>query len=284
MEDVIFNVFNNNNFIDLTIYQYGYEKCKPSHSFGPTFRQHYLFHYIISGKGKAFLQKSKNDTFEKPYNLSKGQGFLISPNFSSYYIADDKQPWEYIWIEFGGLKATEYLKLSGLSYKSPIYDCNPQHSNKIKDKLFDIINSDKNDPLESIGNLYLFLYLLKSNSKNKMKSINGDLKKFYVKESINYIENNYQNDISIEDIASFCGLNKSYFGKIFKDIIKNTPQDFLITYRMIKACELLKTSTLSIKEVGEKVGYPNQLHFSKIFKNTYGISPREWKLKNQYKI
>lgn len=284
MEDFIFNIFNKDNFIDLTIYQYGYEKCKPSHSFGPAFRQHYLFHYVISGKGKLFLQNLKNkDGFEKPNIISKREGFLISPDVSSYYIADSEQPWEYIWVEFGGLKATEYLKLAGLSNSSPIYRPINKEDDKVHKKLIDILNSDKEDTLEAIGNLYLFLYLLKSNSKNKMKSINGDLKYFYIKEAINYIEKNYQNNINVEDIANFCGLNKSYFGKIFKDVIESTPQEFLRKYRMIKACELLKTSTLSIKEVGEQVGYLNQLHFSKAFKSVYDVSPRKWKFKNQYK-
>ena len=282
MEDLIFHIFNDNNFIDATIYQYGYEKCKPSHSFGPALRQHYLFHYIISGKGTLFLENSKNIT--NTYNLSRGQGFLITPNKCCQYIADNDNPWEYIWIEFSGLKIDEYLKLSGLSCDKPIFQTDTNNELKLKNKLFDILNSDKDAPLEAIGHLYLFLHILKTTGKNKMKSTYGDLKKFYIKEAINYIENNYQNNINIEEISNFLGLNKSYFGKIFKDVIHSTPQEFLIQYRMIKACELLKTSNLSIKEIGERVGYINQLHFSKIFKNTYGISPREWKLKNQYKL
>ena len=282
MEDVIFNIFNISNFIDLTIYQYGYEKCKPSHSFGPCFREHYLFHYIISGKGKLFLGKPGKDTLKNPYEIQKGQGFLITPDVLAYYIADKDEPWEYIWVEFGGLKATEYLKLSGLSNKTPVYESNIKTC-EIKDKLFDIVNSDKNEPFEALGNLYLLLAIIRKTSKNKMNSTNGDLRAFYAKEAIKYIENNYQNYITIEDISNYLGLNKSYFGRIFKEVIKTTPQDFLIKYRMIKACEILKTSNFTIKEVGEKVGYENQLHFSKVFKNVHNISPREWKLKNQYK-
>ena len=92
---------------------------------------------------------------------------------------------------------------------------------------------------------------------------------------------NFQNDISVEDISAFCGLNRSYFGKIFHDTIGRSPQEFLISYRMTKAAELLKITSLSIADIGNAVGYPNQLHFSRAFKNVYGISPRNWRIENK---
>lgn len=282
MSDAIFNMVNNNdNFIDLNICQYGYEKCKSSHSFGPAIRQNFLFHFVISGQGKLITENSEKENVT--YEISKGQGFLICPNQCCHYIADDKIPWEYAWIEFNGLKAQECLTLAGLSIDNPIYQSDDDTYKKIKEQINDIINSDKTDPLQAIGNLYLFLYLIKSTSKNKMKQTYGNLKNFYVKQAIEYIENNYNRNITVEEISNICGLNKSYFGKIFKDIVNITPQEFLIKYKMAKACELLKTTNYSIKEVGVRVGYENQLHFSKVFKHTYQISPREWKLKNQFK-
>ena len=48
-----FHVFSNDRFMDLTLYQYGYERCRPLHSFGPSIRNHFLFHYIISGDRKS---------------------------------------------------------------------------------------------------------------------------------------------------------------------------------------------------------------------------------------
>ena len=86
--------------------------------------------------------------------------------------------------------------------------------------------------------------------------------------------------ITIEDIAGVCGLNRTYFGKIFKEALGKTPQEFLLNYRMLKAAELLKLTSLSIGDVGLAVGYANQMHFSRAFKNNYGISPREWRYQN----
>ena len=53
-----------------------------------------------------------------------------------------------------------------------------------------------------------------------------------------------------------------------------------MNYRMIKAAELLKLTSLSIADIGSAVGYENQLHFSRAFKKKYGVPPREWRNRN----
>ena len=100
---------------------------------------------------------------------------------------------------------------------------------------------------------------------------------YYIKEAINYIEQNFQNNITIENVASVCGINRSYLGKIFKKNTGQSPQEFLMNYRMVKATELLKLTQLSISEISNAVGYANPLHFSRAFKNVYGESPRIWR-------
>ena len=105
----------------------------------------------------------------------------------------------------------------------------------------------------------------------------SSLRDFYIKEAFSFIEQNFQNDISVEDIAASIGLNRSYFGKIFHESMGKTPQEFLINYRMTKATELLKLTGLSVGDIGNAVGYSNQLHFSRAFKNVYGVSPRQWR-------
>ena len=50
---------------------------------------------------------------------------------------------------------------------------------------------------------------------------------------------------------------------------------------MTRATELLKLTELSIGDIGNAVGYPNQLHFSRAFRSVYGISPRQWRTENK---
>lgn len=280
MSNILFNIFPNENFIDLGMYQYGYEQCEPGHSFGPATRNHYLFHYIISGTGTLMADNVKGET--QTYSIKSGQGFLIFPGQITTYYADQNLPWEYIWIEFDGLRVKEAIDLTDLSVDTPVYH---SHSKDLREQLMNemlyIIHHAKESPFHLIGHLYLFLDYLTRSAKSTKLIQSSKMSNYYIKEALNFIEQNFQNNITIEDIAAVCGINRSYFGKIFRNSIGRSPQEFLMNYRMVKATELLKLTSLSIAEIGAAVGYENQLHFSRAFKTIYGVSPREWR--NQHK-
>lgn len=279
MSEVIFSVFPSENFIDLGLYQFGWEQCDPSHSFGPAARNHYLFHLCLSGTGTLIADNTQGESIS--YQIKSGQGFMMFPHQVCTYIADHEIPWEYVWIEFDGLRAKETVELTGLGRNQPIYKAhNKDIAETMKSEMLYIINNKDASPFHLIGHLYLFIDSLVRSSTSAKIGMGNSLRDFYIKEAFSFIEQNFQNDISVEDIAASCGLNRSYFGKIFHENMGKSPQEFLISYRMTKATELLKLTGLSIADIGNAVGYPNQLHFSRAFKNVYGISPRQWRYEN----
>ncbi|HJD01154.1 MAG TPA: AraC family transcriptional regulator [Candidatus Mediterraneibacter excrementavium] len=280
MSKHIFSVFPNENFVDLGMYQFGREQCDPAYSFGPASRNHYLFHYVLSGTGRLMTTDFKGNDHE--YQIRSGQGFMIFPKQITTYIADARLPWEYVWIEFDGMRAREAVETAGLIPESPIYHATFKdiRENMVNEMQY-IVDHRNESRFHLTGHLYLFLDFLTRSAASMKINADGRMRDFYIKEALNYIEQNFQNDISIEGIAAFCGLNRTYFGRIFKDTVGQSPQQFLLNYRMTKAAELLKLTTLSVNDIGNAVGYPNQLHFSRAFKNIYGVSPREWRNRNR---
>ena len=275
MENLLFQIFSDDRFMDLTLYQNGYERCLPLHSYGPAVRNHYLFHYVISGKGTLSVDKV---TYSKEYEVHGGMGFLIEPGQINTYYADRADPWEYTWIEFDGMKVKEILETAGLSSESPVYTPkSEQAGNTLKDELLYLVTCHKKTSYHLIGHLFLIMDALLSGSAAKRKTQNGKRTQFYTNEAITFISSNYSFPITVEDMANQLNLDRSYFGKIFKETMGQSPQEFLIRYRMSKAAELLKTTDLSVKDISIKVGYPNQLHFSRAFKNIYGLSPRSYR-------
>lgn len=276
MKDLLFSVFPNDSFFDLSLFQFGREKCSPAHSFGPAARNHYLFHYVISGTGKLMAEDSSGITRE--YYIKSMQGFMIFPDQVTTYIADRDMPWEYVWVEFDGLRAKAIVEASGFSLDNPVYKA---RSKDLREEMMKEMNyiaeNGSSSPFHLIGHLYLFIdYLTRSTEGIKVHHV-SKLREFYIHEALEFIEHNFQNNISIEDIADVCGLNRSYFGKIFKEAVGKSPQDFLLNYRMVKAAELLKLTRLSVGDISSAVGYDNQMHFSRAFKNVYGVSPRQWR-------
>lgn len=276
MNDLLFSVFPSENFVDLSLFQCGREKCSPAHSFGPAARNHYLFHYVISGTGKLFAYDKNGET--KEYSIKSMQGFMIFPDQITMYVADKDLPWEYVWVEFDGLRAKAVVETAGFSLDQPIYKA---RSKELREEMMNEMNyiaeNGSSSPFHLIGHLYLFIDHLTRSTDGVKVHHSSKLRVFYIHEAIEFIEHNFQNDISVEDIADVCGLNRSYFGKIFKEALGKSPQEFLLNYRMVKAAELLKLTKLSVGDISSAVGYGNQLHFSRAFKSIYGVSPKKWR-------
>ena len=98
---------------------------------------------------------------------------------------------------------------------------------------------------------------------------------------MNYIQNNYA-AIRISDVARYIGIHRSYLTNIFKKKIGLSPQEYLLQCKMNKSCEMLLETQLPIQEIARRVGYENPLTYSKIFKNFYGLSPKQYRLRQTY--
>ena len=85
----------------------GVEACAPGHSFGPAGREYFLLHYVVRGKG--IFRRGKRE-----YTLQAGEIFVIRPGEVTYYEADMRDPWEYMWVAFDGFDVLEILRRTGL--------------------------------------------------------------------------------------------------------------------------------------------------------------------------
>ena len=274
-----YQVFPTTDYIDLVPYQYGREICRPGHSFGPAVRNHFLFHYVISGKGTLMSQDGQGNV--TTHEVHAGQGFMIFPQQVNTYMADMEDPWVYTWIEFNGLRVGNTLELAGITPESPVHTPGTDALRMTIEQEMLFLSTHPEAPvLQLIGHLYLFFDCLVRSPTPAIQSSASKLQDMHVRTAIEFVERSYRSDITVADIAQATGLNPSYFGKLFKESTGQTPQQYLIRYRMSKAAELLKLTSLSVAEVGAEVGYPNQLHFSRAFKSVHGTSPRDWRRQN----
>ncbi len=113
------------------------------------------------------------------------------------------------------------------------------------------------------------------NPRYEFKSFN---KKYVIQQITKYMEEHYQEKISLDQIAANMYLSSFYISKLFKSETGDTPINYLISLRMQKAKELLDLDPeKSIQSVAAAVGYEDAYHFSKLFKKYYGISPLYYK-------
>lgn len=95
----------------------------------------------------------------------------------------------------------------------------------------------------------------------------------------NYLDEHYQEDISIQSIASYIGISDSHFRRSFKSKYEESPQEYLMKKRLILAKELLADETLSIRYIADFCGFSDEFHFSKLFLKRQGMSPKEYRAK-----
>ncbi len=255
----------NRGYTDVNPLNFGWETCKPGHSFGPASRDYYLIHYIISGCG----------TFERKgvtYSLSRGSLFLIRPYELTFYKADQKEPWEYIWIGFSGELAQELLVGSGFSDdKCTLFI--PSLRNTFLG-MKDAVNLPHSTELFLFSKILEMFSILHEDFRPSSNMSSGSL---YSKRAKDYILANYANQISVESIASMLGIDRRYLCRVFYKNTGDTPQNFLVNFRLEKAAVLLVKHGYSVSEAAKSTGYEDIYNFSKMFKKKFGVPPSRYK-------
>nr|WP_223292455.1 AraC family transcriptional regulator [Salipaludibacillus neizhouensis] len=92
-----------------------------------------------------------------------------------------------------------------------------------------------------------------------------------------YVRNNYQKNIKLQEIAERFFLSREYISRKFKREYQETITDYVTRIRIEKAKELLENPYLKIYDVAEAVGYQNDKYFIKVFKKIEGQTPSEFR-------
>ena len=180
-----------------------------------------------------------------------------------------------------GEQVSHYLDLAGISSRTPVFRC-PD---------VDLIRSDIDDMIAHHTLSYscevhiqgilmkILSYLIEVSSHPRQKEENGN--SLYVSRAISYIHKNYQNPVSVQEIADYLSLNRSYLTELFVRTLHLSPQQFLMKYRITKAVDFLTYTDLSVEHIACSCGYANISSFSKAFKKVTGISPSQYRNEHQ---
>ena len=171
------------NNIELSIYNCGLQSCEKGYSWGPGVRDHYLIHYVASGRGTYVVSGVTHE--EK-----SGDVFLAKPSQLITYTADQEDPWEYYWVGFNGSNANRLVLQLPFGADAPVHTCkNPE---KIKKALFNIFLSrgpENYSEALMVGYLYIFLAeLMKENDRPESRA--QSTSSVYVTSAVKFIQFN----------------------------------------------------------------------------------------------
>ena len=261
---------------DICLIACGMEQCDPGVNYGPDIRDCYHLHVVLSGTGTLY-------TGGQTLHPHFGQMFLLKHDEAAQYIADTSNPWNYCWVTYNGTEAKRLSEEIGFTDGIYCLDSNVE----AKD-FFDLVcrmheNPEMNyiNDLRRRGILLEFLALALEATETRSRKLerrNEYSTDVYVSRAVDFIHYNYAT-INVSDIVKYIGFSRSYFATIFKKKIGVSPQEYLIQYRLKQGCYLLLSTGLSIQDIASQIGYDDALNFSRTFKNTYGISPSEYRLR-----
>lgn len=257
---------------DLYLCYWGKERCAPLHSFGPGVRDIYKIHFIHSGRG---IVKVEGGTFE----LTGGQAFLAYPERVIFYQADQDDPWTYSWIGFSGDQVEEILGRTRLTPSTPVFPMDTQLMPQLYERLNEAEETAATRDLRLQALLHEFLTLLVelAPASGHPSSAKTQAKDAYIHRCLDFLHSHYSEEITVGQLAAIVGLDRKYLSTLFKRALGMPPQQYLLNYRMEKACGLLRKGHYSIAEVARSVGYQDALLFSKMFKKTGGVSPSDYR-------
>lgn len=258
--------------VSLSVYNVGSQKCDSEYQWGPGIRDHYLIHYVISGKGMYTYSGGQS------VSLEAGDAFLVYPNTEVIYTADKDEPWEYIWVGFTGSDAAMILRATDFTKDAPFLKGIP-YGNSVHNQIMHILEAFGNsfeNAVEMTGRLYTTLAVFMHGAE---KSKVTNTANTYVQRAIEYITANYSYPITVENIADYVGISRSQLFRAFESVTTLSPKEYLTDFRIRQACYLLETTDLSITAIANSIGFDNGLYFSKAFRNIKGLPPREYRAK-----
>lgn len=132
--------------------------------------------------------------------------------------------------------------------------------------------------------LYIEIYRFESASASGGETLNaedinrpGTSAPLSIAPALDYVENNYMQQFSIEYLAQLCHWSPTHFRRMFHEIMGTSPLDYVNSTRILKSCSLLCSTQESILNISEMVGFQSVSSYNRCFIKVMRISPREYR-------
>lgn len=102
----------------------------------------------------------------------------------------------------------------------------------------------------------------------------------FIKEAREYIEEHYAENLTLGEVAEYIGISSGYLSTLFMQILGCGFVDYLQEFRIMRSCNYLQQNYLKTYEIAYKVGFHDEKYFSRVFKKLRGMSPKEYRSKN----
>lgn len=253
---------------DLSITHIGAFSASPDHLVDrPRGTAQHILIGCIAGTGHCELGSQR-------WTINAGQLLFLPPRVAHRYKADANSPWTIFWIHFRGLRASDYLKILGVSSERPVLPVGDMQA------ISEAFEDTYRHTLHGFGEAYLLgmstglarlLGLAKvhqrSNGGRALRTENRLIK------TLSQIRDNSTHAWNLTEMAAAAGMSIPHFTDLCRKQTGMPPTAYLIRLRLQRAMELLMREHLNVAETARAVGYDDPFYFSRLFRKHMGIPP-----------
>ena len=254
---------------NLYLTEIGYEADTAFYPFTKsTTPNHYLLVYVVNGEGWYRWEQTL-------YHVATNDFFVLPAKYAAELGSSTENPWSIYWAYFSGVQAPNVVHhLVGKEFK-------PRKAKPLVGRVaqFDDILHHL-ELMENIENLVYAnsrFYSFLCSFRLMVLSSRKHGKKDSVIQSIEYMRENINGMITLEDLAKIAGLSVSHYCSVFKQKTAQTPMQLYTSMKIQRACQMLQNKAQTIKAIAYALGFFDQYHFSKVFKQVMGMAPKTFR-------
>ncbi len=243
----------------------GISYCDESYSITREQSDQYVFEYIVRGEGTLYHNGEL-------YHPQQGDFYILKAGARHHYYSSKEQPWTKLWLNCHGNLVGHLLSDYGLHQTVLVRDV---HDGSIMQEILSSAAGSSPDRHQEIAVL-LHRLVIQLHTACSTEPLIKNEQVLLLK---NYIENHVEEPIRIKKLAQLVYLSPSRTIRVFKEAFGCTPYDYALTVKLSAAKLLLENTTLSIKEIAQRVGFHDAHYFSNYFKSVTGVAPKYYRIK-----
>ncbi len=225
----------------------------------------YLLMYVAKGRCKVEFEN-------REYDANEGALIFLNCHKPHRYYALDYL--DIIWLHFDGHDAENmYQQIYNANGLITKIDDNSIVITTIKEILIAYRNNQRLTEADFSWKIYrLLCHLLATPSLSITPSQRDS-----INQAIAFIDDHYCSDINLADVAAHINMSVYHFSRLFKKKVGQSPYHYILILRINKAKTLLKSTTLSVKEIAVNVGFNSESNFNSAFSEKVGIPPQKFR-------
>jgi AraC family transcriptional regulator, arabinose operon regulatory protein len=238
-------------------------------------RRHGVKEYILivclAGSGNCRLGS-------QDWHLEEGHAIVLPPDVYHRYESDQERPWTIFWVHFAGSAAPAYLEAIGVTISEPRFWIGDLAvvTDAFEETYRYVLSGYSDKDLFALSTSFArLLGLCRIHQKSALPR--RRMAEDRVLQAIRYMRENVRCPLSLGDCARCAGWSSAHFSMAFRRQTNLSPIQFFTRLKMSLACELLKTTDLSMKEVAASIGLNDQFYFSRLFHRHLRMSPTAYR-------